>query len=210
MKLLAVGAHPDDIEIGCAGTLLKYMNFGHDIYFLVMTPGDMGGDGHVRKEEQAMSAEIMKAKDLIWGGYKDTRLITNMNRMVSDIEVLLKKIKPAFVFVNYGDDTHQDHRALSKATVSATRYTKNVLFYEVPTTQNFSPSVFVNIKDTMDGKIASLLAHKSQVMKTNIEELSITDIAKSTAAFRGIQGRVVLAEGFIPLRLFVNIVTSAR
>lgn len=205
MKMLAIGAHPDDIEIGCAGTLLKYVNSGHDLYFLVMTPGDMGGDGQVRKEEQAMSAEIMKAKDLIWGGYKDTRLITNMNKMVSAIEVLLKKIKPAFVFVNYGDDTHQDHRALSKAAVSATRYTKNVLFYEVPTTQNFSPSVFVDIKDTMDDKIASLLAHKSQVMKTNIEELSITDIAKSTAVFRGIQGRVVLAEGFIPLRLFVNI-----
>jgi len=205
MKMLVVGAHPDDIEIGCAGNLLKYANAGHDVYLLVMTLGEMGGDGQVRKEEQDRSAEIMKAKDLIWGGYKDTQLASNMNRMVSDIEVLLKKIKPDFVFVNYGDDTHQDHRALSRAALSATRYIKNVLFYEVPTTQNFSPSAFVDIKDTMDGKVASLLAHKSQVMKTNIEELSITDIAKSTAVFRGIQGRVLLAEGFAPLRLFLNV-----
>lgn len=205
MKILAVGAHPDDIEIGCAGTLLKYVSSCHDVYLLVMTLGEMGGDGQARKEEQARSAEIMKAKDLIWGGYKDTQLVSNVNRMVSDIEVLLKKIKPDLVFVNYGDDTHQDHRGLSRAAVSATRYIKNVLFYEVPTTQNFSPSAFVDIKDTMDGKIASLLAHKSQVMKTNIEELSITDIAKSTAVFRGIQGRVLLAEGFASLRLFLNV-----
>ncbi|HNS55279.1 MAG TPA: hypothetical protein PKH25_10930, partial [Syntrophales bacterium] len=74
----------------------------------------------------------------------------------------------------------------------------------VPTTVNFTPLVFVDIKDTLKGKIDLLLAHRSQVMKTNIEGLSITDVATSTAVFRGIQGRVQYAEGFVPLRLFVN------
>jgi LmbE family N-acetylglucosaminyl deacetylase len=127
-----------------------------------------------------------------------------MNRMVSEVEVLIRKICPDFIFVNCGNDTHQDHRSLSKATVSATRYVKNVLFYEVPTTVNFSPLVFVDIKDTLNKKIDALMAHQSQVMKTNIEGLSIADVAKSTAVFRGIQGRVQYAEGFVPLRLFVN------
>jgi LmbE family N-acetylglucosaminyl deacetylase len=81
---------------------------------------------------------------------------------------------------------------------------RNVLFYEVPTTVNFSPLVFVDIRDTLEKKIDSLLAHHSQVMKTNIEGLSIADVVKSTAVFRGIQGRVQYAEGFVPLRLFVN------
>lgn len=205
MKILAVGAHPDDIEIGCAGNLLKYANSGHDLYLMVMTTGEKGGDTETRKAEQARSAEILKARDLIWGGYEDTQLSPNMNKLVSDIENILKKIKPDFFLVNYGDDSHQDHRSLYKAAISASRYTRNVLFYEVPTTQNFSPSVFVDIRDTMDGKIESLLAHESQVTKTNIEGLSIVDIARSTAVFRGIQGRVGLAEGFIPLRLFVNV-----
>ena len=101
-------------------------------------------------------------------------------------------------------DTHQDHRALSKAAVSATRYIKNVLFYEGPTTQQFSPNVFVDINETMEDKISMLLAHHSQVTKTNIEGLSIADIARSTAVFRGIQGRVHYAEGFIPLRYFIR------
>jgi hypothetical protein len=50
-----------------------------------------------------------------------------------------------------------------------------------------------------------LLAHQSQVQKTNIEGLSITDIVRSTAIFRGIQGRVQFAEAFVPLRLFINV-----
>jgi len=206
VKILAIGAHPDDIEIGCAGNLLKYAKGGcsHEIYLLVMSNGARGGEEAVRREEQERSAAVLRAKDLIWGGYDDTELSPHMNRMVSDIEVLIRKISPDFVFVNYGNDTHQDHRSLSKATVSATRYVKNVLFYEVPTTVNFSPLVFVDIKETLGKKIDALLAHQSQVMKTNIEGLSIADVAKSTAVFRGIQGRVQYAEGFVPLRLFVN------
>ena len=206
MKILAIGAHPDDIEIGCAGNLLKYATAGchHDIYLLVMSNGARGGEETVRREEQERSAAVLGAKDLIWGGYDNTELSPHMNRMVSEIEVLIRKICPDFIFVNCGNDTHQDHRSLSKATVSATRYVRNVLFYEVPTTVNFSPLVFVDIKDTLEQKIDSLLAHQSQVMKTNIEGLSIADVAKSTAVFRGIQGRVQYAEGFVPLRLFVN------
>lgn len=205
MKILAVGAHPDDIEIGCAGNLLKYASAGHDVYLFVMTLGGMGGEAETRKEEQARSAEIMNVRDLFWGEYNDTQLVASLNNMISDIEAVVKKIKPDFVFVNYGNDTHQDHRALSKATISATRYIKNVLFYETPTTNNFSPTLFIDLKDTMDKKISVLLAHKSQVGRTNIEGLSIVDIAKSMAVFRGIQGRVHLAEGFVPLRLFMSI-----
>jgi LmbE family N-acetylglucosaminyl deacetylase len=127
-----------------------------------------------------------------------------MNQLVHDIETIIKKIGPDLILVNYEEDTHQDHRALSKAAVSATRYVKNVLFYEGPTTQQFSPNVFVDINETMEDKIAMLLAHHSQVTKTNIEGLSIADIARSTAVFRGIQGRVHYAEGFIPLRYFIR------
>ncbi len=205
MKILAIGAHPDDIEAGCSGTLAKYVQAGHDIYLLVMTEGHMGGEGAIRKKEQTKSAKILKPRELIWGAYKDTLLSPHMNQMVHDIEAVLKKIAPDFIFVHHEDDTHQDHRSLAKATISATRYVRNVLFYEGPTTQNFSPTIFVDIKETLDKKFAMLLAHHSQVQKTNIEGLSITDIVRSTAVFRGIQGRVPFAEAFVPLRLFINV-----
>ena len=95
--------------------------------------------------------------------------------------------------------------ALAESTITATRYTKNVLFYEGPTTQNFSPTVFVDIDTVLEEKIEALQAHTSQVKKTNIEDLSIADITRSSAHFRGIQGRVKNAEGFVPLRMFINI-----
>jgi len=204
MKILAIGAHPDDIEVGCSGTLAKYARNGHDIYLLVMTEGHMGGEGTIRKREQTKSAKILKSRELIWGGYKDTLLTPHMNQMVHDVEAVIKKIAPDFIFVHHQDDTHQDHRALAKATVSATRYIRNVLFFEGPTTQNFSPTIFVDIRETLEAKIAMLLAHRSQVQKTNIEGLAITDVVRSTAVFRGIQGRVRFAEAFFPLRLFIN------
>jgi LmbE family N-acetylglucosaminyl deacetylase len=205
MRILAIGAHPDDIEIGCAGTLTKYARYGHEVFLLIMTKGGMGGDPKTRNDEQLQSAGLIGAKDVIWGGYEDTQLTPKMNQLVHDTEILLKRIQPDFIFVNHGDDTHQDHRTLHKATVSATRYVRNVLFYEVPTTQNFLPTVFVDVKDVMEVKIHALMAHNSQVMKTNIKGLSIADVAQSTAIFRGIQGRTQYAEAFAPLRLFVNL-----
>jgi LmbE family N-acetylglucosaminyl deacetylase len=79
------------------------------------------------------------------------------------------------------------------------------LFFEGPTTQNFSPSVFVDVDAVLEQKVAALEAHASQVNKTNIKGLTVVDIARSSAHFRGIQGRVRNAEGFVPLRLFINI-----
>lgn len=204
MNILAIGAHPDDIEFGCGGTLLKYIRKGHHVYLLVMTEGHKGGQSKLRRMEQKQASAILKPAEVIWGSYRDTELSPKMNEMVQDIEIILDRVKPDFTFVHYGGDTHQDHRALAKAAVSATRYIKNVLFYEGPTSQSFSPTVFVDIRETIEEKMKVLLAHQSQVMKTNIEGLSIVDIAHSTAVFRGISGRVQFAEGFMPLRMFMN------
>lgn len=204
MNILAIGAHPDDIEFGCGGTLIKYADSGHDIFLLVLTEGESGGVEGVRDIEQEKATKILGAKELFWGNYRDTDVPLNQD-LIQKIENIVREVKPAFIFVHYFDDTHQDHRHLSSSTITATRYTRNVLFYEGPTTNNFSPTVFVNIDRELKRKIDSLKAHGSQVMKTNIEGLSIVDIARSSAHFRGIQGRVKNAEGFVPLRLFINV-----
>lgn len=204
MRILALGAHPDDIEAGCGGTLIKYAENGHRIFLMVMTQGGQGGAPTVRKREQAHAARLLRAEKVFWGGYKDTEVPLG-RKLIQTVEQIVKRIDPHFIFVHYHDDTHQDHRHLAMSTITATRYTKNVLFYEGPTTQNFAPTVFVDIEQALDRKIRSLQAHASQVRKTNIEGLSIADLVRSSAHFRGIQGRVKNAEGFLPLRLFINI-----
>lgn len=204
VNILAIGAHPDDIEFGCGGALIKYTRKGHHLFLLVMTGGGLGGSSSVRMQEQEASGKILGAEKIFWGGYRDTHLIVDTD-LIGKIEAVIAEVKPAFIFCNFPDDTHQDHRHLAQAIMSATRYIRNVLFYEGPTTQNFNPQVFVDISDTLESKVEALKAHSSQVMKTNIEDLSIVEVARSSANFRGIQGRIKYAEAFHSLRLFINI-----
>ncbi len=204
IRVLALGAHPDDIEAGCGGTLIKYALNGHRVFQMVMTSGEQGGRAAVRRREQQQASKQLHIEKIFWGNYRDTGLPAGQG-LIQKIERVVKAVDPHFIFVHYHDDTHQDHRNLAISTITATRYTRNVLFYEGPTTQNFSPTVFVNIDSVLEQKIAALEAHRSQVMKTNIEGLTIVDIIRSSAHFRGIQGRVRNAEGFVPLRLFINI-----
>ena len=208
MRILAIGAHPDDIEFGCGGTLIKYAQQGHEVSLPVMTDGSAGGDPAVRRQEQGDATRVLRARQVLWGDYQDTAIPLD-RECIQRVERVIQSVRPDFIFVHHQDDTHQDHRNLAVATITATRYTRNVLFFEGPTTQSFSPSVFVDIDTCLGAKISSLEAHASQVTKTNIEGLSILDLARSSAHFRGIQGRARNAEAFVPLRLFINIAPNS-
>ena len=109
------------------------------------------------------------------------------------------------IFVNSPDDTHQDHRNLAQSALSATRYVPNLLFFEVPSTVNFTANCATDIADVLETKLAGLAAHESQVTKTNIEDLTILELARSCANFRGIQARVKYAEAFQSVRLLLNL-----
>jgi len=204
VNILAIGAHPDDIEFGCGGTLIKYAGKGARIDLLVVTDGARGGRARTRRTEQLRAAKVMGVRRVHWGGYCDT-LLPSVRHLIDCIERVLRVVRPDFIFVNNPDDTHQDHRQVARAAVSATRYARNVLFYEGPTTVNFTPTVFIDIAEEIERKIRALRHHHSQVMKTRIEGTAICEIAEASAHFRGVQGRVRWAEGFSPLRLFINI-----
>ena len=204
MNILAIGAHPDDIEFGCGGSLIKYADRGHHLFLLIMTQGGLGAPNKVRKDEQLAAQEILGIRRIFWGDYEDTYLEVNKD-VISQVENVIAEIKPDFIFCHFRDDTHQDHRHLAQVVISATRYIQNVLFYEGPTTQNFDPQIFIDISNTLDRKVMALEAHRSQIEKTNIEDLTILELARATANFRGTQGRVKFAEAFKALRLFINI-----
>ncbi|MEW6042427.1 MAG: PIG-L family deacetylase, partial [Elusimicrobiota bacterium] len=120
------------------------------------------------------------------------------------VEFAIKKVKPTLIFVHFPEDTHQDHRNVSQATITATRYVRNVLFYEVPTTVNFSPTVFVDVGRFIKEKEKLLKNHLSQVHATRVAGLSILESVNAAAIFRGFQNRVKYAEGFVPLRLALD------
>jgi LmbE family N-acetylglucosaminyl deacetylase len=204
MNILAIGPHPDDIEFGCGGTLIKYAQAGHAVNLMILTDGSYGGDFSVRKVEQEEAAKFLNAKGLFWGGYRDTEL-TCSRELIVKIDKVIEHCSPDVVFINFWADVHQDHRAAAQAAVSATRYIKEVLFFEVPSTQHFEADVFVDIEDVLDKKSELLKIHSSQVDRTRIENLTILESARSCANFRGFQGRVKYAEGFKAVRLLREI-----
>lgn len=204
MNILAIGSHPDDIEFGCGGTLLQYVKAGHKVYLFVLSDGSFGGDPNTRRAEQEKSAQHMGACSVFWGGLEDTEIVNN-RQLIHLLDATIQKVRPDIVFLNYYEDIHQDHRATALSGISATRYIKEVLFYEVPTTHRFDPDVFIDIKNVLDKKLKLLKIHASQVGRTRVKNLTIIESARSCALFRGFQGRVKYAEAFKALRLLREI-----
>ncbi|MFQ5692606.1 MAG: PIG-L deacetylase family protein [Nitrospinota bacterium] len=203
MNIFAIGSHPDDLEYGCGGALACYAAAGHRVTMLVMTGGAKGGDAETRMQEQRAATEALGVQELIFGNYEDTRIPLDQP-LIAYLEDILNRVEPDLIFVHHGDDTHQDHRTVNTATLSAARYVPNLIFYEGPTTISFQPSVFIDIGAFLDRKIEALKAHRSQVQKTNIPETNILDMALATATFRGTQARVRHAEAFLSARLFLQ------
>jgi LmbE family N-acetylglucosaminyl deacetylase len=130
--------------------------------------------------------------------------------LIRRVEEAISGFRPDVILVNSPDDTHQDHRAAAQAAVTAARYSPNLLFYEVPTTMHFAPTFFADIGGVLAVKVRLLKCHSSQVYKTRVKNLSIVESARSAAVFRGFQGRVKYAEGFMPQRAMIDSLMGLR
>ena len=102
--------------------------------------------------------------------------------------------------VNYPEDSHQDHKALSNCAITACRYAQRVLFYHDYTTLTFQPVAFMDISSVLDQKQHLLAQHASQVSKRYPTGLDLLESVRALAAYHGFMAKVRYAEGFIPLR----------
>jgi len=176
VKIIAIGAHLDDIEIGAGGTLSKLALDGNDVMMLIMSESSFADfDGNViRTKEQAME-EGHKASKIL--GAKSIEILNFPNKdipynstSVEAIDSNLTKFKPDLIFTHSPHDTHQDHRNTALATISAARYFNNILFYEPfhPAGKSYMPhrpQIYFDITETIENKIEMLKAHKSQFKK---------------------------------------------
>lgn len=199
MNILAIGAHPDDIELGCAGTLIRSIRAGHQVYLLIMSDGRGSGDPKMRKAEQEESARMLKVKEVFWGNCVDTQITVNQD-LVQQIEAVITRVKPDEIYVNFSEDSHQDHRAVAQALVSAARNIPRVLFYEDYTSLNFEPDIYVDITNVLEEKIRVIKSHQTQTAKRKSAGLDILESVRAIAHFRGFQGKTQYAEGFKALR----------
>jgi LmbE family N-acetylglucosaminyl deacetylase len=208
-RVLAVGAHPDDIELGCGATLLAHSAAGDAVTMLVMTGGENGpGDGAAvvgRRAEQEQAARTLGAA-LLWGGLRDCT-VTADSATVAVVERAIQETGADAVYVHAPDDSHQDHRAVAAATLAAARRLSRVLHYQSPSTLTFSPATFVDVTAFLSGKLAALRAHASQVELSAMVE---PDAVVASARHWGAHARIGYAEAFAPTRLVLDLAPAPR
>jgi LmbE family N-acetylglucosaminyl deacetylase len=208
-SVLAIGAHPDDVELGCGATLLAHAAAGDTVTMLVMTGGENGpGDPAQvtgRRREQEAAARSLGAR-LVWGGMRDCMLTADAGT-VALIEGVLEETAADVVYVHAPDDSHQDHRAVASATQGAARRLSRVLHYQSPSTLSFSPTVYVDVTAHLTGKLHALGAHVSQVELSPMVE---PDAVVASARHWGAQARIGYAEAFAPTRMVMDLAPVPR
>jgi LmbE family N-acetylglucosaminyl deacetylase len=181
-RILAVGPHPDDIELGCFGTLAKYKKMGSEIGFVVLSFGGIGGEVELRKKEAIESASLLDAKTY-FGELEDTR-ITDGIKTIEIIEKAINDFKPGVIIVNCPNDTHQDHRNAARAAISASRFVPMVLLYQTPSsTRDFNPKLFIDVTDFINLKSQAVSIHQTQGKNVYMAERAV----KGLAEFLGFQ-----------------------
>ena len=211
-NVLAIGAHPDDIEFGCFGTLKKHKDQGDNVTLLVMTQSDVKDahtgkvtrDSGMSKIEANKAAELLGAK-LILGPFQDTKVPFD-SESVGFIENIIKEKEINWIYTHWAGDTHQDHINTLNATMAAARLVKNVLCYEqvpLPRMATTHPvaNYYVDITDTMNFKLEGCDVHKSQINKFKEHGFDMIDNVETLAKFRGNQCGLKYAEAFNILKM---------
>jgi LmbE family N-acetylglucosaminyl deacetylase len=206
VNVLAIGAHPDDVELGCGATLLAHRRRGDRVAILVMTTGERGPqDATSRIAEQEEAARVLGA-ELFWGGFRDGA-VPDGRDAVDVIQSVVLQTGADIVYTHAPRDSHQDHRATGLASLAAGRRLSRVLLYESPTSEAFSPDVYVDVEGLVEGKLDALRAHMSQVLKNGLVDLAAVE---GQARYRGFQARLHWAEAFEAGRFVWDLRQAAR
>jgi LmbE family N-acetylglucosaminyl deacetylase len=211
-NVLAIGAHPDDIEFGCSGTLKRHINDGDEVTMVVMTSSDVFDaytlevtrDSILSENEAKCSAQKIGA-NLIIGPFSDTKIPFN-GESVSFLERIIKQNNINIVYTHWGGDTHQDHINTLSATMAAGRLIKNIFCYEqvpLPRITTIYPvaNYYVDITQTFNDKLDACKCHISQIDKFKQQGFNMIENLTTLAAYRGTQAGVKYAEAFNVLKI---------
>ena len=196
MKILAVGAHPDDIEYGCCGFLLRMKQEGPEVSLLVVSSGEKGLSDHSRNRiiEQQKAFDMCGFSQLFVKDFPDGDIVCN-NRLVSEIESVIQETSSDFILVNYPKDYHQDHRSVAQAVIAATRTERGLLFYRAYSAIDFHPNIYVKIDAVVSKKIEVLHCFRSQIEKNIGKMIDFVECSISMNRYYGNQTATEYAEG---------------
>jgi LmbE family N-acetylglucosaminyl deacetylase len=218
MRILAVGAHPDDLEILCAGTLARYAARGDFVAMAISTNGEVGSStlpketiARIREAEARTSAAVIGA-ELHWLGYPDEFLYENEQTRLRYID-LVRQARPDLIITHDpAHDYHPDHlttgqllwniRIMTAVPNIKTEHPPcdkipELYFMDTVAGVHFVPEEYVDITSTIDKKRNMLAAHKSQESwLRDLFQMGYVEFMETCSAFRGIQAGVRYAECF--------------
>jgi LmbE family N-acetylglucosaminyl deacetylase/CheY-like chemotaxis protein len=194
--VLAIGAHPDDVEIGAAGALATHRGLGHEVAILTMSRGSRGGAEDARVEEAEEAARVLGA-GLYLEDLDDTR-ISEGDPTIGIISRVVAKVQPSVIYTHSLNDVHQDHRNTHRAAMVAARGVGSVFCFQSPSaTVQFQPTRFVSIDEQLERKLQAISAFSSQ---TAVRAYLEPDLIESTARYWSRFGEGRYAEAFEVMR----------
>jgi len=220
MRVLAVGAHPDDLEILCGGTLARFVQEGHAVVMCHATRGDRGSFVHtseeitaIRSVEARRAAEICGADEATLGLHDGevNAADPEQRRLVVD---LVRETRPDLIITHHPNDYMGDHNETSKLVFDCSFHATLPLFetskraygnvtpiYFMDTLMGLGvhPTEYVDVSGVIDTKTSMLEAHESQLTWLRDHDgVDVVEQMRAVTRFRGLQCGVPYAEGFVP------------
>jgi len=223
MNILAFGAHPDDVELFCAGSLLKYAANGHHIFVALATSGNQGSNliegreeiARIREAEQLEAAKLYGAQ-VRFLRYDDEGLIES-EEVRRNVLNAIRWADPDVVFTHFPGDMSTDHNVIGtivsrvllslpgknvKADVPPIKKAPSLFYWDSGAGIHFDPEVYVDITDVMDKKLKAVAVHKSQFdWMATFQTQTLSDYCRVINEFRGLQSGFKFAEGFRACRV---------
>lgn len=212
-NVLFIGAHPDDVELGCGGAIMKHLKNGDEVYIMVVTDGEVGKQAKGKREnrlnETIHSLEFagVKPHHIFFLHLPDTELWQSRQELLDGIWKVCEEHNIQYVYTHTGQSYHQDHVTIFEETIRATKSALGVFAYETNggTRSTFSPNVFVDIEDVLSKKLQMLKFFTSQSGKDYFDPSQIEALSRVRAA----QSKVyTFAEAFELVRLSMPITPS--
>lgn len=220
-KVLVVAPHPDDETLGCGGTILKHIDKGDKVYWLIMTSmnrecGFTEDRIKQRQLEIKQVSELYNFADTIEMRVPASKMDTiPLNTLIDKVNNLFRDIMPSIVYIPFSGDVHSDHRVVFDIIVSCTKWFRNssikkILCYETisetdfginPVENKFSPNVFVDISDYFAKKLQILNVYASELGEPPFPRNEVT--VSSLARIRGAACGCTFAESFMLLKEFI-------
>ena len=181
MKVLAIGAHFDDVELGCSGALARHAKNGDDVYVFVATVSGFANQYNqtVRSSETALSEarnamKILGVRELLCGNFK-TLEIEFTDALNIEILKIVQENKIDLVYTHWAGDIHHDHQATAKASLHSCRHVPRMLMYRsnwYHSTIEFRGNFYVDITEYWSSKESAIRAHVTEMDRTGEKWIS--------------------------------------